>query len=232
MLTLLLCASLSSWPAALQAAPVEMTTYQMVLLKRGAAAPPSAPDAQMKMQMEHLDRLAELNRKRVNLLYGPVGNHPDIAGIAVLDVKTADEAKQAFADDPMVKAGVMVVEVHPWYGPKNWFQVPPSYDIRQPSTLEPFVLGFLMRGPNTSQDTATAEAIQKGHLAYMESLHAQGKLPVAGPFGDDGATRGIVIYRVADVAAAKALAAEDPAVKAGRLVLDAWPWMTLKGILK
>jgi uncharacterized protein len=66
----------------------------------------------------------------------------------------------------------------------------------------------------------------------MESLHAQGKLLVAGPLGDDGAARGIVIYRVPDVAAAKALAAEDPAVKAGRLVLEAWPWMTLKGILK
>ena len=32
----------------------------------------------------------------------------------------------------------------------------------------------------------------------MESLHAQGKLPVAGPFGDDGDMRGVVVYRVKD----------------------------------
>jgi hypothetical protein len=35
--------------------------------------------------------------------------------------------------------------------------------------------------------------------------------------------RGIVLYRVATLDGATALAAEDPAVKAGRLVLDAHP---------
>jgi uncharacterized protein YciI len=230
MLTLLLCASLSGIAA--QAAPVEMTTYQMVFLKKGTVPPPAAPDVQMKMQNDHLARLAELNKKRVNLLYGPILADSDIAGIAILDVKTADEAKAAFADDPFVKAGVMVTEVLPWYGPKNWFGVPASYDVMNPSTLERLVFGLLKRGPNTSQDKATASELQKGHLAYMDTLHTQGKLLVAGPFGGDGATRGLVIYRVPDVAAAQALAAEDPAVKAGRLVLDALPWMTLKGILK
>jgi uncharacterized protein YciI len=66
----------------------------------------------------------------------------------------------------------------------------------------------------------------------MAKLHAEGKLLVAGPFMDDTPMRGIVIYRVATLDVAKALAAEDPAVKAGRLVLDAHPWMTFKGILK
>jgi uncharacterized protein len=94
------------------------------------------------------------------------------------------------------------------------------------------VLGFLVRGSNTSQDKAAAEEIQKGHLAYMDSLHKQGKLVMAGPFADSGNARGVVVYRVKDVAEAKALAAEDPAVKAGRLVLEAYPWMTFKGILK
>jgi len=55
---------------------------------------------------------------------------------------------------------------------------------------------------------------------------------MAGPFADNASARGIVVYRVRDVAEAKALAAEDPAVKAGRLVLEAYPWMTFKGILK
>jgi uncharacterized protein YciI len=231
MLTLLICASLLTQATPAPAPQVEMTTYQMVLLKKGSQ-PPAAPDVQMKMQSEHLANLAELNKKRINLLYGPIVAESDIAGIAVLDVKTADEAKKAFADDPFVKAGVMVPEVHAWYGPKNWFGVPPSYDVMQPGTLERLVFGFLMRGPNTSQDKATADALQKGHLAYMDTLHAQGKLLVAGPFAGTGPARGIVIYRVPGVEAAKALAAEDPAVKAGRLVLEAYPWMTLKGILK
>jgi uncharacterized protein YciI len=49
---------------------------------------------------------------------------------------------------------------------------------------------------------------------------------------DDTPMRGIVVYRAASVDEARALASEDPAVKAGRLVLDAHPWMTFKGILK
>ena len=69
-------------------------------------------------------------------------------------------------------------------------------------------------------------------LHFQAPPHAQGKLVMAGPFTDGAAARGIVVYRVKDVAEAKALAADDPAVKAGRLVLEAYPWMTFKGILK
>ena len=89
-----------------------------------------------------------------------------------------------------------------------------------------------MRGASTSQDKEAAEEIQKGHLAYMAALDKQGKLVMAGPFLDDAPARGIVVYRVKDVAAATALAADDPAVKAGRLFLEAYPWMTFKGILR
>ena len=68
----ILLASLLLPHAPAQAAPVEMTTYQMVLLKKGTAPPPAAPEAQKRMQDEHLARLADLNRKRINLFYGPV----------------------------------------------------------------------------------------------------------------------------------------------------------------
>ena len=112
-------------------------------------------------------------------------------------------------------------------GPKGWFS-PPT----EPPTPEPFILGFLMRGPQTSQSPEDAQRIQEGHLAYMDALHKRGTLVAAGPFLDDAPMRGLVIYRVASVDEARQLAAGDPAVKAGRLVLDARPWMTFKGILK
>ena len=85
---------------------------------------------------------------------------------------------------------------------------------------------------NTSQPAADVKEIQKRHLAYVDDLHTQGKLALAGPFGDDSDMRGLVIYRVKTVDEAKQLAAGDPAVKAGRLVIDARRWMTFKGILK
>jgi uncharacterized protein YciI len=221
-----------SAPAAQTKSPAAMTTYQMVLLKKGATPPPAAPDVQMKMQEEHLARLADLSRKRVNLLYGPILDPASpIAGIAVLDVKSSADAAQAFADDPFVKAGIMSPEVHPWSAPKDWFRAPASYDVKNPASLEQLVFGILENGPNASQDAAGAGGLREKHLVYIESLYARGTLAVAGPFGDDGPMRGVLIYRVKDVAAAMALAADDPLVKAGRVRLIAYPWMTFKGML-
>ena len=233
MILIPLLAAVLAAPAAQAPAQPEMMTYQMVLLKKGTTPPPAAPDVQKKMQEEHLANLADLNRKRINLLYGPILSEGDLRGIAVLAVPNADDAKKAFANDPFVKAGVMTAEVRPWMGPKDWFSVPPSYDVMNPASLEPLIFGFLVRRPSAPAiDAGTSAEIQTAHLAYMAGLHAQGKLLVAGPFLDDTASRGIVIYRVKDVAEATALAADDPAVKAGRLVLEAYPWMTFKGILK
>jgi uncharacterized protein YciI len=231
-MTLILLLSLLQAPAGSpQAANPEMMTYQLVLLKQGPAAPPSSPDVLKKMQEDHLAHLAELNRARVNLIYGPMLDEGEIKGVAILDVPDAAAAKQAFASDPFVKAGAMVTEVHPWMGPRGWFSQPASYDVMAPGTLEPLIFGFFVRGANASQGGAAAADIQKRHLAYMVSLHQKGKLAVAGPLADEGRARGIVIYRAKDVAEAKALAADDPAVKAGRLALEAHPWMTFKGIL-
>lgn len=215
--------------ALLTAAPAraqEMMTYQMVFLLAGPN--PNVPSASAKaFQDAHLANLAKYNAQRINVLYGPFLDNGELRGIAILDVPNADEARKVFAEDPYVKAGHMIVEVHPWYGPKGWFHPPDD-----PPTTEPLIFGFLVRGPAPALPTAQAEEVQKGHLAYMAELNKQGKLVAAGPFGDDTPRRGIVIYRVKTVDEAKQLAAGDPAVKAGRLVLDARPWMTFKGILK
>ena len=230
----LICCALLFLPL-LDAAPAaaqEMMTYQLVLLKKGPSAPPASEAEQKAMQDGHLAKMADMNRKGVNVVYGPILADADIRGIGVLAVSSADEAKAEFATDPFVKAGVMTPEIYGWMGPKGWFSKPASYDVSTPGNLEPLVFGFLVRGPNTGQDKEAAAALQKGHLAYMDALHKQGKLVMAGPLVNGGERRGVVVYRVKDVAEAKALAAEDPSVKAGRLTLEAYPWMTFKGILK
>ena len=68
-------------------------------------------------------------------------------------------------------------------------------------------LRVVVRGPNTTNNSTGADDIQKGHLAYMETLHKLGKLVAAGPLLDNTRARGVVIYRVANVDEAKTLAA-------------------------
>ncbi len=92
-----------------------------------------------------------------------------------------------------------------------------------------YYMGFLKRGEQRDQDSAEVMRLQKEHLAYMSKLADEGKLAIAGPFMDDGDTRGIVIYSVDSLKDARALAMGDPAVQAGRLSVEIRPWMSARG---
>jgi uncharacterized protein YciI len=125
-----------------------------------------------------------------------------------------------------VKAGYFTPELHPWW----------AEDVMKktttPDKLTTAYIAFLVRGEKWTPDkTPETEAIQKAHLANIGKLAETKKLVVAGPFGDDGTLRGIFVFRVASIDEARALAATDPAVKAGRLALQIYPWMVPEGIL-
>lgn len=94
-----------------------------------------------------------------------------------------------------------------------------------------YIVGFLSKGPKwTPEVTEETKAIQAGHMENIRKMAATGKLTVAGPFADGGDLRGMFIFSGTTVDEVKAMVAEDPAVKAGRLVLDVKPWMAAKGI--
>ena len=62
-------------------------------------------------------------------------------------------------------------------------------------------------------------------------MAASGKLIIAGPFSDGGDLQGMFIFRVDTPEEAKALAEQDPAVRAGRLVLEWHAWFAAKNIV-
>jgi uncharacterized protein YciI len=67
-------------------------------------------------------------------------------------------------------------------------------------------------------------------MAHINRVAKMGKLYAAGPILTGGDLRGIFIFRAASVDEAKALAAEDPAIKAERLKLEILPWFGSKGV--
>lgn len=93
-----------------------------------------------------------------------------------------------------------------------------DYGMRQ------YVMAFLKRGPNRSQDSSEAANLQKAHMENISRLAEEGKLVLAGPFLDDGQLRGIYIFNVSTVEEAKALTETDPAIQQGRLIMELHPW--------
>ena len=87
-----------------------------------------------------------------------------------------------------------------------------------------YVMAFLKAGPNRDQDAAEAERLQRAHLDNIRRLGDAGKLALAGPFLDDGELRGVYVFNVATIEEALELTASDPAIKAGRLVMELHPW--------
>ena len=86
---------------------------------------------------------------------------------------------------------------------------------------------MLTKGSNRNQDSATAAKIQEEHLANINRLYNEGKLKVAGPFGDDSDWRGIFIFDVATKEETEQLLQSDAAIKSGRLNYEIHPWYTM-----
>ncbi len=90
---------------------------------------------------------------------------------------------------------------------------------------------MLVKGKDRDKitDTAVLNKLQDGHMANIRAMAEQGKLMVAGPFGDDGYWRGIFIFDAPNKEEVIALLQNDPAIKAGRLDYEIHPWWTQRG---
>jgi uncharacterized protein YciI len=97
----------------------------------------------------------------------------------------------------------------------------PEQQIRQ------YWFVMLLRGNNRTQDSVTAAKIQEQHLANITGLYNEGKIKVAGPFGDDDNWRGIFIFDCATKEETEKLLNTDPAIAAGRLAYEIHPWWTM-----
>lgn len=225
---LLIGASLLPAPQAQKTTEPEfkLVQFYLGLLKKGPGWTAAHTAETEQLYQKHVGYVVSLLGSGKAMIAGPFTDNKDIRGVIIFRAPSADEAKAWAEADPAVAAGHLVVEMHPWW----------SADVLkkpEPKTkMETAYLGFLLRGSKwTREKTPATEELQKAHLANINRLAETKKLVVAGPFGDDTNLRGVFVFRVGSLEEAQALAATDPAVQAGRLVIDLHPWQVPAGIL-
>jgi uncharacterized protein YciI len=205
----------------------EMTTYQLVLLKRGPDWRPMGEREIQGHQEAHLDYLKALLDEDKAIIAGPVDGSEELRGVVVLDVGSVEAAEAVMADNPWVRAGRLEAEVHPWWTAKGIVQQTDEFRYQ-----ETCYLGLLNRPENAPDySDEKLQELQTGHVANIRRMADSGDLVLAGPMGDDGRLRGIFVFRRTDPERITAQVAEDPAIKAGRLEMELYPWNVPRGSL-
>ena len=97
---------------------------------------------------------------------------------------------------------------------------------RMENQIRKYWFVMLLKGPKRDQDSATAAKIQTAHLNNINRLYNEGKLKVAGPFGDNGNWLGLFIFDCETKEEVEKLLQSDMAVSSGRLTYDIRPWYT------
>ncbi|MBV7269685.1 YciI family protein [Winogradskyella luteola] len=96
-----------------------MQQYFIAFLKRGPIRNQNEEEAN-RLQNEHLAHLGKMYEQGYADISGPFGDDGDIRGITIYNVPTLKMADSLANADPMVKAGRLVIEVHPWWAAKGF----------------------------------------------------------------------------------------------------------------
>lgn len=96
----------------------EMKTYYLVFLKKGENRTQDSVTVS-KLQEQHMAHLTKMADSGKMDICGPLMEDIDIRGICIYNVATKEEAEKLANEDPMVKAGRLKVEIHPFYSAKG-----------------------------------------------------------------------------------------------------------------
>ncbi|MBS1551380.1 MAG: hypothetical protein JST15_04845 [Bacteroidetes bacterium] len=92
-----------------------MKKYIMAFLKSGKTELSDKAE-QDRLQGEHMKNIIRMAEDGKLLIAGPFMDNQSIRGIYIFDVSTVEEARELTSTDPAIKAGVLEMELHPWYG--------------------------------------------------------------------------------------------------------------------
>jgi uncharacterized protein len=113
-------------PGAPEGAPSEMESYQLVLLVRAPTWKKLAEDEAKALQAAHIAHLVKMGEAGKAVVCGPFDEQqdPTLRGACIYAVKSVEEARDLAAQDPIVKAGQLRVEVMRWWVGKGYMTFP------------------------------------------------------------------------------------------------------------
>ena len=92
-----------------------MKKYVMAFLKSGKTKISDTTEAE-KIQLAHLKNIMRLGDEGKLIVAGPFLDNESVRGIFIFNVESIDEGKRLTETDPAIKAGVLEMELRPWYG--------------------------------------------------------------------------------------------------------------------
>ncbi len=92
-----------------------MKKYVMAFLKAGPNRPKDSIVA-AQLQAAHMKNIQRMANEGTLVLAGPFLDGMELRGIYIFNVESLDEARKLTETDPAIKAGSLVMELHPWYG--------------------------------------------------------------------------------------------------------------------
>ncbi|KJD36624.1 phenylalanyl-tRNA synthetase subunit alpha [Tamlana sedimentorum] len=98
---------------------VIMQQYFIAFLKKGPIRGQNEEEA-ADLQKEHLAHLKKMYDLGYADISGPFGDDGTIRGITIYNVPTLKMADSLANSDPMVKAGRLEIEIHPWWAAKGF----------------------------------------------------------------------------------------------------------------
>jgi uncharacterized protein len=99
-----------------------MKNYTIAFLKKGPNRNLSKEETN-KLQRAHLDNIHKMVENGVLLLAGPLLDDSNISGIYIFNIDSVEEAQKIAESDPAIKAGSLVLEIHPWYGSASLMKI-------------------------------------------------------------------------------------------------------------
>lgn len=96
-----------------------MQQYFIAFLKSGPTRSQTKEEAD-SLQLLHLAHLSKMYELGYADISGPFGDDGDIRGLTIYNVPTLSMADSLANLDPMVKAGRLIIEIHPWWAAKGF----------------------------------------------------------------------------------------------------------------